>query len=71
MILYHGSYSCFEKIDLSKGRKYKDFGQGFYTTKIESQAQQWAKNMSARFGLSTGFVSIYECEIGYSIGRSS
>jgi len=62
MILYHGSYSYFEKIDLDKGRKFKDFGQGFYTTKIESQAQQWAKNMSARFGLSVGFVSIYECD---------
>ena len=61
MILYHGSYSFFEKIDLSKGRKFKDFGQGFYTTKIESQAQQWAKNMSARFGKQSGFVSIYEC----------
>jgi len=34
MILYHGSYSYFEKIDLNKGRKFKDFGQGFYTTKI-------------------------------------
>ena len=25
MILYHGSYSHFEKIDLSKGRKFKEF----------------------------------------------
>ena len=62
MILYHGSYSYFDKIDLNKGRKYKDFGQGFYTTKIENQAQQWAKNMSARFGLPFGFVSIYDCD---------
>ena len=50
MILYHGSYTWFDRIDPGKGRKYKDFGQGFYTTKIESQAQQWAKNMSARYG---------------------
>jgi hypothetical protein len=62
LILYHGSYSFFEKIDLSKGRKYKDFGQGFYTTKIESQAVGWAKNMSARFGTVCGFVSVYECD---------
>ena len=62
MILYHGSYSCFDKIDLGKGRKYKDFGQGFYTTKIETQARQWAKNMSARFGSVYGYVSIYECD---------
>ena len=62
MILYHGSYSHFAKIDLGKGRKFKDFGQGFYTTKIESQARQWAKNMSARFGSESGFVSIYNCD---------
>jgi len=62
MILYHGSYSFFDKIDITKGRKFKDFGQGFYTTKIESQAQQWAKNMSARFGLKSGFISIYNCD---------
>jgi len=62
MILYHGSYCCFDSIDLSKGRKFKDFGQGFYTTKIESQAQQWAKNMSVRFGSTFGYVSIYDCD---------
>jgi len=62
MILYHGSYSYFEKIDLSKGRRFKDFGQGFYTTKIENQAVDWAKNMSARFGTTSGFVSVYECD---------
>ena len=62
MILYHGSCSHFDKIDLSKGRKFKDFGQGFYTTKIESQARQWANNMSARFGSTPGYVSIYDCD---------
>ena len=62
MILYHGSYSLFDRIDLNKGRRFKDFGRGFYTTRIESQARQWAKNMSARFGIPTGYVSIYECD---------
>ncbi|MCL2764523.1 MAG: DUF3990 domain-containing protein [Treponema sp.] len=62
MILYHGSYTHFDKIDLNKGRKYKDFGRGFYTTKVKDQAEQWAGNMSARFGTPFGFVSIYECD---------
>ena len=62
MIVYHGSYSFFDRIDLSKGRKYKDFGQGFYTTKIESQARQWAINMAARYGIANGFVSVYDCD---------
>ena len=62
MILYHGSYTFFDKIDLSKGRKFKDFGRGFYTTKIESQARQLAKNMSARLGSTFGYVSIHDCD---------
>ena len=62
MILYHGSYSFFEEIDLSKGRKFKDFGQGFYTTKIERQAAEWAKNMASRFETACGYVSVYECD---------
>jgi len=35
MILYHGSYSNFEKIDLSKGRKFKDLNHqiSFHTEK--------------------------------------
>ena len=39
-----------ESIDLSKGKKFKDFGQGFYTTHLLEQALQWAKRISDRFG---------------------
>lgn len=38
MKLYHGSNQLIENIDLLKGRKYKDFGQGFYTTHLREQA---------------------------------
>lgn len=31
MILYHGSNQSIVNIDLSRGKKFKDFGQGFYT----------------------------------------
>ena len=50
MILYHGSNRVIEKIDLSKGRKFKDFGQGFYTTHLIEQATAWSKQVSDRFG---------------------
>ena len=50
MKLYHGSNELINGIDLSKGRKYKDFGQGFYTTHIKEQAVLWAKRISERYG---------------------
>jgi hypothetical protein len=31
-MLYHGSSYDFDAIDLTQGRPYKDFGQGFYTS---------------------------------------
>lgn len=30
MILYHGSYTNVDEVDLSKCHKYKDFGQAFF-----------------------------------------
>jgi len=48
--LYHGSNQPIESIDLSKGQKYKDFGQGFYTTHLREQAVIWSKRISDRFG---------------------
>ena len=42
MILYHGSNTKIENIDLSKCRPYKDFGKGFYLTEIREQAEKMA-----------------------------
>ncbi len=42
MRVYHGSYMPIDRIDLSKGRANKDFGRGFYVTKLQKQAQTWA-----------------------------
>jgi hypothetical protein len=42
MKLYHGSTQRIEQPDLSKGRKYTDFGKGFYTTTNMEQAAKWA-----------------------------
>lgn len=46
MILYHGSNTDIETIDLGKCLPYKDFGKGFYLTDIESQARQMAERVS-------------------------
>jgi hypothetical protein len=60
MILYHGTYSSFDVIDLLKGRKFKDFGRGFYTTQLEEQARQWAVVMRERFASQSAIVQRYE-----------
>lgn len=50
MILYHGSNKPIIDIDLSQGNKFKDFGQGFYTTHIKEQAIYWSRRIAERFG---------------------
>ena len=42
MRLYHGSNIAIDNINLAMCRPYKDFGQGFYLTDIEEQAQKMA-----------------------------
>jgi hypothetical protein len=59
MRVYHGSYTQIKEIDLSKCEIGKDFGQGFYVTKIKEQAQFWAE----RKGLDNntqGYVTEFE-----------
>ena len=36
--LYHGSIFEFEDIDITRGKPYKDFGAGFYTSKVREHA---------------------------------
>lgn len=43
MILYHGSNMGIKDIDLKRGRRGKDFGQGFYLSADRSQAQMMAE----------------------------
>ena len=62
MKLYHGSNLSIDKIDLSKGHKYKDFGQGFYTTHLREQAVFWSKRISDRFG-GTAIVTEFEFDL--------
>lgn len=59
MKLYHGSNQPIEKIDLYRGKKFKDFGQGFYTTHLEKQALEWSRTVTNRFG---GAPSVTEYE---------
>lgn len=40
--LYHGSIYDFDKIDITHGKPYKDFGRGFYTSRVEQHASSLA-----------------------------
>ncbi|MDR3297184.1 MAG: DUF3990 domain-containing protein [Prevotellaceae bacterium] len=42
MKVYHGSYLHIDSIDISMGKPGRDFGRGFYVTKLRKQAQAWA-----------------------------
>ena len=61
MRLYHGSNIVIDSINLAMCRPYKDFGQGFYLTDIEEQAEKMATRVSKIYG---GFpvVNIYEID---------
>lgn len=62
MILYHGSNTVIDKVDLEKCRPYKDFGRGFYLTDIEPQAIRMAARTAKTFG-GTPCVSAYEFDL--------
>lgn len=49
MILYHGSNTEIDRIDLDRCRPYKDFGKGFYLTDIKEQAQRMAARTARMF----------------------
>jgi len=58
MKLYHGSFTAVSNPDLSFCRDTTDFGKGFYTTAIQTQAEKWAMRHKRRKG--SGLVSLYE-----------
>lgn len=61
MKVYHGSYAQIDSIDLSFCETGKDFGQGFYVTKLREQAEFWAKKKGSRKG-NSGFVTEYDLD---------
>jgi len=48
MKVYHGSYTEIDVIDLSLCKTGKDFGRGFYVTKLRKQAEEFAQKNVAR-----------------------
>lgn len=61
MILYHGSNTDFDRIDLAQSRPYKDFGQGFYLSADKEQALRMAQQKTLQLG-GTPVVIAYEVD---------
>jgi len=66
MILYHGSNAEVSSIDLSICTKYKDFGQGFYTTSIKQQANEWAQKVTRRYRAGKPYLNVYDFNDNYN-----
>lgn len=62
MKVYHGGTEVIRQPIASKGRLGLDFGQGFYVTDIQSQAESWADRM-ARVRMESGIVSVFEFDL--------
>ncbi len=54
MKLFHGGFTAIEKPEILISKFPKDFGEGFYCTKMEEQAVRWASRYD------TAVVSIYD-----------
>ena len=59
MILYHGSNVAIDSIDLSRSRKGKDFGCGFYLNGNKAQAYVMAERAVKIFGEGKPVVSTF------------
>jgi hypothetical protein len=54
MIVYHGSFCEIKEPEIRISTHDKDFGQGFYCTALQEQAERWAKRFQP------SIINIYE-----------
>jgi hypothetical protein len=62
MILYHGTNTEFDVIDLSKSKPNKDFGQGFYLSTDYDQAMAMAQTKIEQLGYGYPIVLAFEVD---------
>ena len=61
MKIYHGSNITVTEPLAKAGRRNLDFGKGFYTTRLKSQAEKWAHLVASRKARNAkSIVSIYD-----------
>ena len=70
MEIYHGSNIAVKEPIAYAGRRNLDFGKGFYTTHIKSQARKWAFLVASRKDKNPqGIISIYELNEDFLISK--
>lgn len=69
MTVYHGSTCEVQVPDLSRSKRFIDFGPGFYVTAMRQQAERWAKRKALRSG-GRAIVSIFELAEDWSAYRA-
>jgi len=67
-VVYHGSTSLLDKIDVTMGKPYKDFGRGFYVTESKFHATNLARRNKriemSRYGRSCkAYLYTYELDM--------
>lgn len=72
--VYHGTADRFDSIDLNAGKKYKDFGNGFYLSFNKEHAEKKARLMAKIRKSDAKYVYVYstlqvEFEKLYKLGR--
>lgn len=67
LMVYHGTDCLFDKIEIDRSIGNRDFGTGFYTTTISSQAESWAKSKKIRSNSEHAYVYVYEVEISEDV----
>lgn len=60
LTLYHGSNVSIEEIDLSRSRRGKDFGRGFYLNPDKSQTMEMAMRTARRMMEGEPVINAYE-----------
>lgn len=64
MKIYHGSLETVEHPQILQPNRKLDYGEGFYTTTSEKQAEEWVERRMLENKATQGYVNIYEFEAG-------
>lgn len=68
MIVYHGGTDIVKQPLVGVGREELDFGKGFYTTDVLSQAEAWARRLADR-RRQAPVVNKYELNLEMAVSR--
>lgn len=60
MKIYHGSLEVVEHPMILQPNRKLDYGEGFYTTTSEKQAQEWVERRMLEKHSTCGYVNVYE-----------